>query len=261
MDGDEEQARDLTSLIRGARRGLRRDVGALIAGIDAGELYIPLAREIAGVKDGETIPIEGELRIVPHMLLDDQERHHAVLFSQPELFGPLEHRLGWQTDGAPLKFCTVPARFALEMALELVDDVDVHGLVLNPGSDSELGLLRDELASIAEGRALPLVGYVGALAPGEDEQTLVAEGGELSPEFNSALKACLDELPQVRSFKLSRTFNPERDREPHPTLELCTNAPEEELAPIAERVMAAILAFLPAPGYIDVVFDRSDADA
>jgi hypothetical protein len=258
---DTDAARDLTPLLLGARRGLRRDVAALIAGIEAAELYIPLACEIAGVNDGETVPIEGELRIIPHMLLDDQERHHAVLFSRSELFAPLEGRLGWQTDGAPLKFCTVPARFALEMALEIIDDVDVHGLVINPGSDSELGLLRDELASITNGQALPLVGYVSALAPDESEQTLIAEGGEPSAELDAALRACLAELPLVRGFSLTRTFNPERDREPHPTLRLSARAPEPELARIADRVITAILPLLPPPGYIDIVFDSADADA
>lgn len=255
MNEAEQRARDLTPLIQGARSGLRRDVRALIAGVEGAELYIPLAREIAGVEDGQTVPIEGELRIVPHMLLDDQRRHHAVLFSRPELFEPLEHRLGWQTDGSPLKFCTVPAPFALQMALEIIDDVDVHGLVINPGSDAELGLLRDELASISQGQALPLVGYVSALAPDDGEQTLVAEGGEPSPELRAALEACIAELPSVRGFRLTRTFNPERDREPHPTLRLDAQAPEAELARIAERVIAAIGPYLPPPGYIDVVFE------
>ena len=225
-----------------------------------GELFIPLVRNIDGISDGQRLDIDdGEVKLVPHMLLDEEGNHYAALFSHPELMAAMEEQLAWQTDGGDLKFCTVPALFALDMALEVVDDEHVLGLVLNAGSEYELALRRAELASICNGKAIPLVGYVAALAADDGGETLIAEGGEPAlPGLISAIEACLLELPKVRGYTLLRTFNAERDLEPHPTLKLVTGADESELSRIASQMIAAIGKHLPPPGYIDIVFDRSD---
>ena len=258
-----DTAQDLTPLIQGARRGLRRDVQALLDQLAQGELFIPLAKNIAGVADGQRLNIDdGEVKLVPHMLLDEDGNHYAALFSHPELMAPMERQLGWKTDDGELKFCTVPALFALDMALEVVDDEHVLGLVLNAGSEYELALRREELASLTNGKAVPLVGYVAALPPDEDEETLIAEGGEPpNPVLIAAIEGCLAETPQVEGYALLRTFNAERDLEPHPTLKLATKAPEGELQGIANKMIAAIGQHLPPPGYIDIVFERIDDDA
>lgn len=255
-----EGTQDLTPLIKGAQRGLRRDVQALLDQLAQGELFIPLVRNIEGATDGMRLDIDnGEVKLVPHMLLDEEGNHYAALFSHPELMATMERQLGWKTDGGDLKFCTVPALFALDMALEVVDDEHVLGLVLNAGSDYELALRREELASLTNGKAIPLVGYVAALAPDEDEQTLIAEGGEPpAPALIAAIEACLRELPAVEGYALLRTFNAERDLEPHPTLKLATGADESELSAIAGKMIDAIGKHLPPPGYIDIVFDRID---
>ena len=256
---------DLSPFIKSAQRGLRKDVQALLDVLPAGELFIPLAKNIAGVADGERLNIDdGEVKLVPHMLLDEDGNHYAALFSHPELMAAMERQLGWKTDGEELRFCTVPAMFALDMALEVVDDDHVLGLVLNAGTEYELALRRPELASITNGKAVPLVGYVAALAPDprEEEQTLVADGGESpAPALVAAIEACLAEMPQVEGYQLRRTFNPERDLEPHPTLTLASLAPESELQAIAAKMIDAIGKHLPPPGYIDIVFDRIDDDA
>jgi hypothetical protein len=253
-------AQDLTPLIRAAQRGLRRDVQALLDQLPQGELYIPLVRNIEGVSDGQRLELDdGEVKLVPHMLLDEDGNHYAALFSHPELMATMERQLGWKTDGEQLKFCTVPALFALDMALEVVDDDHVLGLVLNAGTEYELALRRSELASLTNGKAIPLVGYVANLSPDEGESTLIAEGGEPpAPALTAAIEACLAELPQVTGYDLLRTFNPERDLEPHPTLKLVTGAEESELQAIAGKMIDAIGKHLPPPGYIDIVFDRSD---
>lgn len=262
MTDQTESAQDLTPLIKTAQRGLRRDVQALLDQLPQGELFIPLARNIEGAPDGQRLEIDdGELKLVPHMLLDEEGHHYAALFSHPELMATMEQQLGWKTDDAELKFCTVPALFALDMALEVVDGEHVQGLVLNAGSDYELALRREELASLTHGKAIPLVGYVAALAPDEGEETLIAEGGEPpSPALSAAIENCLRELPAVEGYALLRTFNPERDLEPHPTLKLATSAAESELSNIARKVIDAIGEHLPPPGYIDIVFDRIDDD-
>ena len=253
-------AQDLTPLIKTARRGLRRDVQALLDQLAQGELFIPLVRNIEGVRDGERLDIDnGEVKLVPHMLLDEEGNHYAALFSHPELMAVMERQLGWKTDDQALKFCTVPALFALDMALEVVDDEHVLGLVLNAGTEYELALRRPELASLTNGKAIPLVGYVANLGPDQDETTLIAEGGEPpAPALLAAIETCLIELPQVESYTLLRTFNAERDLEPHPTLKLATRVEESELQGIAGRMIEAIGQHLPPPGYIDIVFDRID---
>jgi hypothetical protein len=261
---DETQAtvdvRDLSPLIKAAQRGLRRDVQALLDQLAQGELFIPLFRNIAGVSDGQRLDLDdGEVKLVPHMLLDEEGNHYAALFSHPELMAPMERQLGWKTDGQDLKFCTVPALFALDMALEVVDDEHVLGLVLNAGTEYELALRRAELASLTNGKAIPLVGYVANLEPDEGETTLIAEGGEPpAPALTSAIEACMAETPQVEGYTLLRTFNAERDLEPHPTLKLKTRVNESELQGIAGKMIEAIGKHLPPPGYIDIVFDRID---
>lgn len=263
METTFDEAQDLTPLVKAAQRGLRRDVQALLDQLPQGQLFIPLARNIEGAADGQRLDIDdGEVKLVPHMLLDEEGHHYAALFTHPELMGPMEQQLGWKTDDSALKFCTVPALFALDMALEVVDDEHVRGLVLNAGSDYELALRREELSSLTNGKAIPLVGYVAALAPDDDEETLIAEGGQPpSPALTRAIEHCLAELPQVQGYTLLRTFNAERDLEPHPTLKLATTAAESELPDMARQVIAAIGSHLPPPGYIDIVFDRSDDDA
>ncbi|HKO52236.1 MAG TPA: SseB family protein [Polyangiaceae bacterium] len=252
--------RDLTPLIKTAQRGLRRDVQALLDQLAQGELYIPLVRNIEGVTDGQRLDIDdGEVKLVPHMLLDEEGNHYAALFSHPELMAPMEQQLGWKTDEEALKFCTVPALFALDMALEVVDDEHVLGLVLNAGTPYELALRRPELASLTNGKAIPLVGYVANLEPDEGETTLIAEGGEPpAPALIAAIEARLAELPMVQGYALLRTFNAERDLEPHPTLKLATRVDESELQGIAGKMIEAIGKHLPPPGYIDIVFDRID---
>ncbi|HET7542454.1 MAG TPA: SseB family protein [Polyangiaceae bacterium] len=252
---------DLTPLIKNAQRGLRRDVQALLDRLPKGELCIPLVRNIAGVADGERLEIDdGEVKLVPHMLLDEEGNHYAALFSHPELMAPMEQQLGWKTDGEDLKFCTVPALFALDMALEVVDDEHVLGLVLNAVTEYELALRRADLASLTNGKALPLVGYVANLDPDETETTIIAEGGEPpAPALTAAIEGCLSQLPQVAGYALLRTFNPERDLEPHPTLKLTTKTEAAaELRAIAGKMIDAIGKHLPPPGYIDIVFDRID---
>lgn len=252
--------RDLSPLLKGAQRGLRRDVQALLDQLPQGELFIPLVRNIDGVSDGQRLDIDnGEVKLVPHMLLDEAGNHYAALFSHPELMAPMERQLGWKTDGEDLKFCTVPALFALDMALEVVDDEHVLGLVLNAGTEYELALRRPELASITHGKAIPLVGYVANLEPDEGETTLVAEGGEPpAPALTAAIEACLTEMPLVQGYELLRTFNAERDLEPHPTLKLKARVNEGELSKIAGKMIEAIGKHLPPPGYIDIVFERID---
>src|SRR5690349_3799573 len=89
---------DLTALVRGARRGLRRDVAALEAGLDDAELFVPLERSIAGAAEGEALVLDHEVEIVPHFLIDPEGLRYAALFTKPEHVEALAAPLGWTTD-------------------------------------------------------------------------------------------------------------------------------------------------------------------
>lgn len=246
---------DLTALATQARRGLRRDVAALEAALDQTELFVPLRSPIAGAPEGETVALDRELEIVPHLLRDETGRGFAALFTRPELVEAVASELGWQTDGGELSVCSLPARIACELSLGLIDEESVFGLVFDAGQPSELMLRRAELASIVAGQPLPLVGYLADLPPLDDEQVLLAEPSDPPPPaFTSALERVLAVTPEVTGHRVARTFNPERDLEPHLTLRL-TAKPESDRRAVAERVIDAVGELVPPPGYIDIVFD------
>ncbi len=146
---------DLTIAVETARRGFRRDVEVLVRMLDAGTIFIPLLHSVPDVEHGEELEVEEGFRLSPQMLVDEDGKLYCALFTRAELLEPLVDQLGWETDGEALEYATVPARVALEMALEVVDEEHVLGVVLNPLDDSELMLRRTELASI-------LGGYGGA---------------------------------------------------------------------------------------------------
>jgi hypothetical protein len=249
-------ARDLTAAVRTARRGLRRDVAVLVDSLDAAELYVPLARSIQGVPYGEQVEIDQELSMTPHMLVDGDQKVYAALFTRAELLESAGDQLGWTTSEGSLEYCALPARVAMQMALEVVDGVNVMGLVLNGLDDSELFLQRDEIASVTAGKPIPLVGYVHEIPVGDDERTLVAEAGDPPPpELIEAIEQFMANERDLKSYVLERTFNPERDIEPHPTLRLRT-AGAVDRPGITARLIAALEDKLPEPGYVDIVFDE-----
>jgi hypothetical protein len=251
----EPVSHDLTELVTQARRGLRRDIASFEAALDQTELYVALRNPIEGAAEGEAIALDRELEIVPHLLRDDEGHGYAALFTRPELVENVASELGWQTEGGELSVCSLPARVACELALGVIDEESVFGLVLDAGQPSELLLRRSELASIVAGQPVPLVGYLADLPPLDDEQVLLAEPSDPPPPaFVSALERCLAETPEITGHRLARTFNPERDLEPHLTLRL-TGADGADRRALAERVIGAVGELVPPPGYIDIVFD------
>lgn len=220
-----------------------------------GELLVPLARDMPDAPEGERVEFEGSLTLVPHLLRDADGQDFAALFTTPEPLDPIVEALGWQTDGAPLKVCALPARLAFEMALEVIDRNSVVGLVIDPGAESELCLNRQELASMLVGRALPLLAYVGDI-PEEQDATLVADGEPPPPELVQALAAFCESTPGVLGYRLRRTFNPDRDLEPHLTVTLAVTKNVERRY-LFSCVTQAIEGTVPPPGYIDVLFEEA----
>ena len=239
-----------------ATRGLRSDVAALVEALREGVLLVPLARRPSDLSLGPAQDLPDELSLVPHLLADDRGRAHCVLFTGVEAIERVAGAVGWTTDGGDFEYCTLPARAALAIASELLDEPAVEGLVLDPMSGHELMLRRDELGSIARGKALPLVGYVEGLRDGPSDDALVAELDEPPPEaLTRAIEGCLAEHGGGLSYELRQTFDAERDIEPHLTLILRAPGEAVDVAALERALIAALEGRLPPPGYIDMIFE------
>jgi SseB protein N-terminal domain len=246
---------DLVTAVTQARRGFRKDVAALLDALEQADLLIPLAEPVAGATTGERTKIEGELRLLPHFLPTPEGPQFAALFTSAPLLDAVAAQLGWQTGGAELEFCSVPGGVALQMASGTLDE-SVQGVVIDAGAESELVLTAAEVRQLVAGQAIPLVGYVAAI-PDDHDRTLIAEPGAPPPaELTAALERCVSELPELAGYELLRTFNPERDLEPHPTIKLRTNAGPVDHQHLAKHVFNAVGPHLPPPGYVDIVFEN-----
>mgnify|MGYP001159097975 CR=1 FL=1 len=233
--GDVFDPTDLTHWVESARRGMRRDVVEQCSRQGAGEQFVP-----------------------PHMLVDEDGNLFCAMFTRPDILEPLAEELGWGTDEGALEYCSLPARVGLDIAHQVVDDERVLALVITAGHETELLLHRHEIGSIAQGRALPLVGYVRAIPLQDFEKTLIAETDEPPPaDFVQKVEACLDELGTVASYEVLSTFNADRDLEPHLTLSLKPKSRDIDFEGLTRRLMDAVADVVPPPGYLDIVFDHT----
>lgn len=246
---------DLVSAVKQARRGFRRDVAAFLEALEQADLLIPLAEPVAGATTGERTKVQGELRLQPHFLPTPEGPLFAALFTSAPLLDAIGGQLAWRTGGQELEFCSIPGGVALEMAAGTLDE-HVHGVVIDAGAESELVLTAAEVRQLVTGQAIPLVGYVAAI-PDDHDKTLTAEpGAEPAPALLAALERCVSELPELAGYQLLRTFNPERDLEPHPTIKLRTTSGPVDHQHLAKHVFNAVGPLLPPPGYVDIVFEE-----
>lgn len=257
MSDDGEPAAGITDAVARAKRGTRSDVAALVDALRDGELHVPLARAVDDVPVGDPVPLPEELSLTPHVLAEEGGGLYCAVFTDPAILMPLERQLGWKTDGETLQYCTVPAVLALDMALQVMDEERVLGLVFNAMHATELVLDRREVGSIAKGKPLPLVGYVQHIAADTEASTLVAEPDSDPPrELVDAIEHLVRTIPEIESYELLSTFNAERDLEPHLTLRVRTcGSPSYEV--LAQRIIAELEGKVPPPGYIDIVFDAA----
>jgi hypothetical protein len=254
-EGDSEM-KSLQPALEVARGGLRSQVQVLVDAFPSCHVYIPLSEDLPETPDGERIEIDGELTFRPHMILNQDESIFAVAYTDPQFVDVMQEALSWETSGGELKFVCVPAQVALDLAQMDLDGDQVSGLVFNPGTEQELILQRDEVASISQGTALPLVGYVSELEDDSEEETELVEGAAPPPEaLILALKAARESQKDLIDVAVHTTFNPERDREPHLSI-ILTVVPRRELnrQALADAVMEDAAPHLPAPGYADIVF-------
>jgi hypothetical protein len=245
----------LTEAVRAAQSGFRRDVQALIDALEDADLLVPLAEHIPEARLGEAIEIDQPVAIQPHMLLDPEGAAFCCFFTEVSFVERIAEELAWTTSEGDLELCTIFSGYALQMALSVIDGVEVKGLVMNPGSDSELVLSRDEVASMAQGQALPLVGYVDDIEAGPDD-TLLAEPADPPPaELLEALERVKGAVPGISDLEVRRTFNPDRDREPHLTVTVKLGDENADRERLARRVSEAVEGKVPPPGYIDILFE------
>lgn len=258
LNPDDEGAREdaLSAALHAAQSGLKSDVQVLVSALEDAYVYIPLAEDLPDTPEGQQIDFDGDLTFRPHMILGEEEAIFAVAYSKPDLVDSMQKSLGWFTSGGELKFICVPAAVALDLAQVTIDGEQVTGLVFNPGTESELVLRRDEVASLAQGTALPLVGYVSEIQQDEGGGAEVVEGAQPPPEaLLEALGRAQKNQADLVGFSVATTFDPERDREPHLTITLTVIGRHDlNRGALAEAVMDEAAPHLPAPGYADIVF-------
>lgn len=253
---DEGEPVDLAPSLSAARTGLKSQVQLFVDALQEAVVYIPLSEDLPDAPEGEQIELTGDLTFRPHMILNSDESIFAVAYSEPELVEPMQKALDWKTDGEELKFICVPPHVLFDLAQVDIDGEALSGLVFNPGTDQELVLQRDEAASLAQGTAIPLVGYVADLPPGAEEETQIVEGAEPPPSaLLEALEAAVARIEDLVSVDVATTFNPERDREPHLSITLTVIGRDGlDRQKLADQAMEEAAPHLPAPGYADIVF-------
>jgi hypothetical protein len=253
---ESDELHSLGPAIEIARSGLLSDVLVLVEAREHCHVYIPLSEDLPDTPDGQRIEMNEELTFRPHMILNQDESIFAVAYSEPKLVDAMQSALGWETSKGELKFVCVPTQVALDLAQTDVDGDPLSGLVFNPGTDQELILQRDEVASIAQGTAIPLVGYVSSMEDNTEAETQVLEGAAPPPaQLLEALDLAKERHADLVAVKVQTTFNPERDREPHLSITL-TVVPRDSLdrQALADAIMEDAAPHLPAPGYADIVF-------
>lgn len=251
---DATEAAALTQAVSVAQSGLKRDVQALLDALSTGVLLVPLAEHIPGATPGEEVEIEEELSFSPHMLVGEDGHVFAAAFTEPAFAQEVAEALGWKTGEDDLEFVFLPALVAIDLSQADLSDERLRGVAINPGTEVELVLSRDEAASLVQGTALPLVGYVDRLPEGAEAATQVVSGAEPPPEeLLAVLERARAVEPAILALDVKTTFNPERDREPHLTLFL-TIAEGGERESIAQNLAELASPHLPPPGYLDVVF-------
>ncbi len=247
---------DVTAQVRTARRGFRRDVAGLLEALRTARLFVPLARRIEDLPIGVDQAVGDELSLSPHLLFDGERVGYLPVFTRAKLLEHATETTRWTTGDGELEYVSLPWPVVLELALAIVDGERVGGLLLNPFDETELILHRHEIGSIAQGKPLPLVGYVAEIPFGEDEERLIAElDGPPAEALVHAVEATLKDIAGNPRHTLSRTFSPERDLEPHLTLNVIGASPDVDRASLAERLASVLDGLLPPPFYIDILFD------
>jgi len=255
IDAEALPGEDLTSAVTRARRGFRRDVLALIEAVPEGRLVVPLMKRMENVAVGVETELGDELSLAPHLLFDEEGQAFLPVFTRADLVEAAATQVDLKTDGGELEYCTLPANVVLEIALEIVDGTRVLGMLVNPFHESELILKRHELAGVVQRKAVPLVGYVAEIPLSEGEERLIAKlDGPPPRSLLDAIEGVLGRRKDPPAYGLHRTFSPERDLEPHLTLNLVARGkdPDPELA---AELGAALDGKLPPPGYIDIVWN------
>ena len=253
---DEEDQTDLTSIIVIARRGLRRDVKILCDALPKGKLSIPLALTIAATPDGKVLTWRD--KICAHIISHPKEKNkvYTVLFTKDEIIKPHIEALKWKTSDGPLQILELSAKDALEYCLQLIDEKQAVGLIINPFHESALELTPSELRSLVKGEPVPLVHHLRDLPIQEGEKIDMCEPSTPPPiELIGTIKKYINSHPDIRDYKIFQMFNADRDIEPHLALKLSLEGKSSNHQEIVHEITLAIEGKVPSPGYIDIMFN------
>lgn len=143
----------LTDLALAARSNDPSVVSVFGENFPKARLHLPLLA-LEGVRNRPESAIELGARLPVHWLeLDNGEKAVPVFTSLTHCRGSAD-KLGWTTEGGPIKALAVPGDVALGYLTQVLVTPGVERCVLNPLSDAELHLARTEVEALAGGRPL-----------------------------------------------------------------------------------------------------------
>jgi hypothetical protein len=246
---------DLTDALITARQGLRKHVQVLVDQLPAGGFYLALGRSL-GLPEETVAPMEAPLS--SHMAKHPEGNYYVTLFTRSDLAKAAANQAGWKTDDGPIETVPVAARNALYYALKLIANNDnVDGLLINPYHETGVQLGGYEVQCLFEYKAIPWVGYAFSTPMGPEE-SMEARPADMSsaPDFTEAVQAYIATRPYITGYDMVALFNDQRDIEPYLAINLHTTKPESDYPEIAQTLMNGLQGKVPAPGYIEVLFNQ-----
>jgi hypothetical protein len=267
--GRGSRSEDLTQAVAEAKGGRRSDTVALCKMLDQGRLFLALSHSSPDLPEEGEIVLTESTNISVHQLWTESGERFAAAFTTEQVLAAATSRLGWKTDGGPLRYAALPARMVLANALRQIEAGEAAGLVINPLHESELELLAPELRSLADGNPTPLPGYIPRDSRVEKGERVINGQPAVPPaaELVQAIEAALARYPEVTGHRLFQMFRPETDIAPHLALNIHTKGSRQAddqpaiYEEIVSDVQEAIKGKAPPPGYIDILFNANLANS
>lgn len=147
------RATELLDFLLAARTNDPRVVRALGERLPKAKLHVPL-RTLEGVRNRPETAVELGRELPIHWLRLDNKEAAVPLFTSLALGRHCAERLGWETDGKPVKSLSLPGDVALAYLAKVFVTPGVDRAILNALSESELHLARTEVDAVAARRPL-----------------------------------------------------------------------------------------------------------
>jgi hypothetical protein len=160
--------------------------------------------------------------------------------------------MNWKTEAGPLEICEMPAKTALEFALQLTDEGKVHGAVLNPFHPTGFKLTGSEIRSLLK-RDLNQYLDSQPIRPGEHFITREPTR-PLPSELLQALDAFVAITPEIQRYHFLEVVSAERER---PILLLTINIKQKvDEQSLVHKLTTVLEGKLSSPyEYLDIRFE------